>query len=323
MRTTFVFLAAAAALAACSDDFAPANQLSGIRLLATRSDASYARPGETVMLEALAIDARSTRLEPMQISYVPTPCINPEADDPTTCFPALVSAYPARVNLDAELAAGEVFAVALPGDIIATAPPARSGPPRGLAFVFVMACGGHVERLEPDPQYPTRPPFGCFDRDGNQLGKDDFVFGYARIYAYEELRNANPAIEALTYEGAVIGPEGFEIERCTASDSDDCPKTYLDAQVLAASQEPDPVATTSTRAYDEQVWISYFVTGGKMEDDLSVLYDSLTGKVDDSDNAITAASPAGDYTLYAILRDNRGGVSWTSVPFTIYEPRNQ
>jgi hypothetical protein len=184
--------------------------------------------------------------------------------------------------------------------------------------VLVIEYGGHVERLEPDPRYPTRPPFGCFDRDGQSLGKDDFVFGFARIYAFTELRNASPAIDTLTYEGAVIGPSGFELEHCSASNDDDCTKTYLDAQISETAQEPDPAATTSARTYREQVWVSYYVTGGKLESDLSILYDSVTGKVADSKNGITAASPPGDYTLYAILRDNRGGVSWKTVPFKIY-----
>jgi len=323
MRKMFALLAAAAAFSACSDDLAPANQLAGIRILATRAEPAYARPGETVTLETLAVDARPARPEPMRISYVPAVCFNPEADDPTSCYPALRSAFPAHTNLDAQLAAGATFAVTLPDDVIASAAPARTGPPRGIGFVFVVACGGHVERLEPDPGYPTRSPLGCFDGDGNPLGKDDVVFGFARIYAFTELRNANPAIDALTYEGAVIDPAGFELERCTAGNDDDCTKTYLDAQVPAAAQEPDPAATTSARAYHEQVWVSYYVTGGKLEHDLSILYDSVTGKVADSKDGITAASPPGDYTLYAILRDNRGGVSWKTVPFKIYEPRNQ
>jgi len=321
MRNTFALLAATVAVSGCSDDLAPANQLSGVRILATSVDIPYARPGETVTLETLAVDARADRPEPMRISYLPTVCFNPEADDPTSCYAALIAAFPARSNLDAELVAGERFTVRLPDDVIATAAPAKSGPPRGIGFAFVLACAGHVERLEPDApdvQYPTRPPFGCFDGAGTQLGKDDFVFGFVRLYAFTDLRNDNPAIDALSYQGEVVGPTGFSIAHCAEADFDECPKTYLDTRALDSAQEPDPAATTPARTYREQVWVSYYVTGGKMEDDLTVLYDSVNGKLPDSKDGITAASPVGDYTLYAVLRDNRGGVSWKIVPFKIY-----
>src|SRR6185369_13336550 len=102
-----MFALAAATLSACSDDLAPANQLSGIRILATRAEPAYARPGETVMLETLAVDARPDRPEPMRISYVPTVCLNPQPDDPTSCYPALRAAFPAHTDLDAQLAAGD------------------------------------------------------------------------------------------------------------------------------------------------------------------------------------------------------------------------
>jgi hypothetical protein len=318
MRTTFALLAAAIAVPGCSDDLAPANQLSGVRILATSVDIPYARPGETVTLETLAVDARADKPAPMRISYVPAVCFNPAADDPTNCYAALIAAFPARSNLDAELVAGERFTVRLPDDIIATAAPAKSGPPRGIGFAFVMACAGHVERLESDAQYPTRPPFGCFDGADNQLGKDDFVFGFVRLYAFTDLRNDNPAIDALSYQGEVVGSTGFSIAHCAETDFDECPKTYLDTRALDSAQEPDPAATTSARTYREQIWVSYYVTGGKMEADLTVLYDSVNGKLTDSKAGITAASPVGDYTLYAVLRDNRGGVSWKIVPFKIY-----
>jgi hypothetical protein len=305
-------------LAGCADTFAPANQVTSVRLLATSADLPYARPGETVTLRSLAVDGRRDKPRPLQVSYLPTICANPDDDDTSACFPAMAAGLPMHANLDASFARGDTVSFKVPADLIATHAPPRGGPPYGVAYAFVVACAGHIERIEPDPQYPTKPPLGCFDEAGRRLGRDDFVFGFARVYAFDELRNSNPTFESLTLDQAVVDEtRGIEIGRCTAGEDAACPKSYLDVNLAAASQEPDPASSAPGLEYREQVWMSYFVTGGKMESDLSILYDSRDGKIASTRNALTTRSEPGDFTLYAILRDNRGGVSWKTYPLRI------
>jgi hypothetical protein len=67
----------------------------------------------------------------------------------------------------------------------------------------------------------------------------------------------------------------------------------------------------------EQVWVSYYVTAGKLENDLTVLFDAREGRVPNPKNGIFAKSGSGAQILYVVAHDNRGGVSWKQFPFTI------
>jgi len=303
---------------ACGDDFAPANQISGVRILATRADLPYARPGEQVTLTTLALDGRSDRSRPMRVAYLKTPCTNPSDDDPTACYARIAASFPLGSNLDASLAATDTFSFTMPADAITTHAPARGGDGYGVAYVFVVACAGHVERVETRGSYPGEPPLGCFDAGGRRLGREDFVFAFARVYAYADLRNDNPSIGALTLDGVTVDERvGMVRDRCTANADQDCAKSYLDVITDFHVQEEDPAASTPGLTFREQVWVSYFLTGGRLEDDISILYDSRDGKIPKSRNALTTRSPGGRYLLYAVLHDNRGGASWKSYSLEI------
>jgi hypothetical protein len=95
----------------------------------------------------------------------------------------------------------------------------------------------------------------------------------------------------------------------------DCPSVRLGVRLPANSQENDIAASSSGIPVKEEVTAHYFVTGGRMKSDFSVVYDARTGLIPGDDNGLRVPKLAGDYTLYAVVRDNRGGVSWTSVPF--------
>lgn len=315
---TFAACCCLSIVSACGEELPPANQLTGVRILATRADLPYARPGETVTLTTLAVDARADRTRPMRVSYFPTLCLNPPEDDPVYCFPALRTGLAPRSNVDARFTAGDSLSFVVPADVIATHSPPRGGPEYGVGYAFVVACAGHLEVLPESASYPTAQPFGCFDDAGVQLGKEDFVFAYARVYAFNELRNTNPALDGITLDGTAVDEKvGVELARCTAGKDDSCTKAYLDALAAPATQELDPTASTPQLAFREQVWISYFVTAGKMESDLSVIYDAREGKLPKTRNALTTRAASGDYLLYAILRDSRGGVAWKTYPFKI------
>jgi hypothetical protein len=316
-KHTAALLAAALATTACASDEAPANQLSGVRILATSSDKPFAKPGETVNVEVLAVDARSTKISPMQTYFFPKLCINPIRDEAAKCLAELAKDYPVRTKLDAQLTAGTRAAFVLPENLIASHPPPRAGLPYGVAFAFVIACAGHVERLESTDGYGEAPPFGCFNEQGQLQDKDQYVFSYARVFGYDFLRNENPTLTTLSVDGRAADSTGFTVTRCTETDDTKCAKTKLDAQVPEAAQEPDPSGGPPGSNAREQIWVSYFVTGGKMESDLSVLYDPQDGKLPKTENGLFAKQGAGGQTVYVVVRDNRGGVSWRQFPFTI------
>jgi hypothetical protein len=307
----------AAMLLSCASDDAPANQLRGVRILATSADKPFAKPGESVTLNVLAVDGRQARTAPMRTFFFPELCANPERDDAQKCFATLARAYPLRTNLDAELKQGASAEMVLPGDIIAAHAEVRGGEPYGIAFAFVMACAGHVERALPSDGFPGAPPFGCFDAQGQLLGKDDYVFAHVRILSYAALRNANPVLESVSLGGNVIGQNGFSLTRCAEGDERNCAKAAIDVQLTEDSQEPDLTSGPPGAGFREQVWVSYFVTAGKMESDLSIIFDPQEGKLPKTANGLFTKDGAGAQTLYAVAHDNRGGVSWRQVSFTI------
>ena len=254
----------------------------------------------------------------MRVAYLKTPCTNPDDDDPTACYAGLAASLPLGIDLDASLAATDTFSFTMAADAITTHAPARGGEGYGVAYVFVVACAGHVERVETRASYPGEPPLGCFDAGGRRLGREDFVFAFARVYAYADLRNDNPSIGSLTLDGVAVDERvGIVRDRCTASSDSDCAKSYLDVITDPQVQEQDPAASTPGLTFREQVWVSYFLTGGRMEDDVSVLYDSRDGKVPNSRDALTTRSASGRYLLHAVLHDSRGGVSWKSYPLEV------
>jgi hypothetical protein len=82
-------IAFACALVACGPlDFPDESLINSVRILASRSDQPYAKPGATVRSQVLAVDARpdASGNEPMRIFWLPFVCINPPNDAYYACF---------------------------------------------------------------------------------------------------------------------------------------------------------------------------------------------------------------------------------------------
>jgi len=64
----------------------------------------------------------------------------------------------------------------------------------------------------------------------------------------------------------------------------------------------------------EQIWVDYLLTGGKVKNDVIILFDSRTGRLPSTVDDLHAPQAAGDYQLWAVVRDDRGGATWLTVP---------
>ena len=87
-----VAVGVAAVLASCAPaGFDPQSLIESVRILASRSDQPYAKPGATVRSEVLAVDERPDAAgnEPMQVYWLPLLCINPPNDAYYGCFSGL------------------------------------------------------------------------------------------------------------------------------------------------------------------------------------------------------------------------------------------
>ena len=251
------------------------------------------------------------------MSYFPGTCVNPTDDDATQCYAMLLAPFAADTDLTTALVSSDSFSFVVPADAITAHAPPHGGPAYGVVFAFMAACAGHIERIGINPAAPGEPPFACFDDQHTKLGADSFVFGFARIYVFDELRNANPVLLGVTLDGAALDETtAVTLARCTRAKLDDCPAHELDSSVDPA--EADPVASAPGHPAVEQVWVSYFLTGGKVDNDVSILYDARAGKLTDTKDKLRAPLAAGDYTLWAIVRDSRGGAAWKG--FSIQVP---
>jgi hypothetical protein len=337
--------------------FADPALIKSVRILASSADPAYAEPGATVNLQLLAFDGRKTQPQPMTVSWIPLVCDDPSGDAYFACFPSFVGAgadagagpggnaglaglLKPGTNLTPLLPSGPSFSFRMPADVVSAHAPVSGATPYGLAILFNAACAGHLELLPFDPNNsnPQQIPLGCFDADHNQLGADDWVFGYTRVYAYAPdagpdggpLTNANPILSSIDVNGgslavtpSAVAPHvyttlAFTSSRCTAATRDDCAHVPIGPLVPATSWEEIPGSQdVNGQPQHEQIWADFFATFGSFTDGARLLYDSSKGSVGDpsaTDDKWLPPNDAGDGLLWIVVHDNRGGASWVTIP---------
>jgi hypothetical protein len=204
----------------CGAEFDPGSELAGLRVLAVKKSAPYARPGSQVDLQLLWHDTVPDRAPP-QIAWVAF-CQNPPGDLFESCF-SLVPTAPDATQL-AQLAAraslpvagaeraNDRFSFQTSPDIIRSRPPPKDPTtvPYGLDYVLFAVCAGTLD-LRTDRPFP----FVCYQEQDDEpglsagdveLGPSDFVVGYSAVFAYEELENQNPLFSALHWRDLELQP---------------------------------------------------------------------------------------------------------------------
>jgi hypothetical protein len=71
---------------ACGTSFDAQSKINGVRILATKIDKPYAKPGDAVNMTMLVADGRADKTVPMVVSWVPAVCTNPKQDLYYACF---------------------------------------------------------------------------------------------------------------------------------------------------------------------------------------------------------------------------------------------
>jgi hypothetical protein len=279
-------------------------------------------------------------------------CEDPENDAYFACFASLVSdagaskdggsagtgapkpPFGSGVDLTPFLPQGPTLSVPIPLDIVTKHTPVMgTTDPYGVAIVFNMACAGHPELLPENSSNLSfnQLPLGCFDKNGNQLDADSYVVGYATIYAYDTLTNANPVISHFVYQGVDMdggfvgdssvedvgsfGDAGVVLPPCTEAKG--CPGYTFDITVPSSSWELDPQDVVNGQTLHEQIWVDYYWTAGSFSDDSRLDYDPTVGLVGGTAVTLTAPPSPTAATFWAVAHDNRGGVAWDIVPYTV------
>jgi hypothetical protein len=276
-----------------------------------QADKPYPKPGERVSLEMLWHDGKSPVDSPrtVQIAWLGG-CTNPIGDYFSACFLQLAEQF-GRVEKDPSLfetlfGFGETFQFDVPSDIISSRPQLEGMDPYGLSYVFFAVCAGNLRAAEPGDD---GLPFGCFDEAGNRLGSNDFLPGYLGLYTFLERTNANPILNGLMINGNLLDPNEMPtFPRCS---KDSCRKLKLKASVDPSSAE------TNTGLYDakgkvmsEQMWVEYLTTGGKVNSGPRLVNDATKGWNEDNGVDYKPPEEAGKQFVFAVVRDNRGGVAW-------------
>lgn len=310
-------------------NFTPPSAVNSVRVLAVRSSKPYARPGDVLTLDVLAVDGREDKPHPMKVFWVPVPCVSTQYG-PLDCYPAFAEQLKPHVDLTQVLPSGDSLSVTVPADALGGT---GGEPPLGFArmFVFEVACAGHVRYLGEVPGPATDSvPFGCFDDDGTALGPGDFMVAYATVYLIPDGENQNPVIDGVLLDGKAVDPAaGITLSHCPPTGDKPCLSHALSAVIPESSSEADIVFTgepsggggaagsTGTASIrGENVWVEYYVTQGAVVGSRALVYDSESGKVNE-DLPYRLPKAPGEGTLFAVVRDDRGGVNWWSAPLHI------
>lgn len=345
-RLLFAALVGSSCLAAaCRDDFDPSSTITGVRVLGVKVETPYAKPGTKPKLDMLVVDGSAQRAtRKPQVVWIHG-CKNPKGDLFYECYPELAqrlgAAYGGRAApIDKEIPGlvtlGPNAVADVPADTLSSRPPALPGaPPQGRVFVFFAACGGRVT-YDPSPPNSSGLPIRCVDSiSGEDLSADDFVYGYTPIFVFDQLTNAHPIVGGATFDGAPVSTQTCDrgcparyacgpndrclpaLGVCTSGKADDCAKVEFKPAVDQASAEIDPISSAlDKKDVRESLYVQYAAINGRFasQGTTRVVNDPNVGWKDDyGGKFVTFGSQPGVATLFAVVRDNRGGQAWTSI----------
>lgn len=201
------------ALTGCGEGFPPPSEVSGIRVLAVRSDPGSGVPGETMHLEMLVADTRA--VDPSSGEKPAAPkvwwlagCHNPPGRQYFACLPAIREAALALTNGSAspsdtsliQTGTETSFDVALPPEILSAAPLVAHDPIHyGVSYVFFAVCAGELTIA---PEVTNGLPVACTS-GGKPVGASGFVPGFTTIYTYDDggVPNQAPILTWLDFDG--------------------------------------------------------------------------------------------------------------------------
>jgi hypothetical protein len=228
---------------------------------------------------------------------------------------------------------GETFQLTVTDDAISGREPPKDPklPPYGIEYVFGLACAGQLW-IDTEAEFPI----GCFDQNGERVEPRRYVVGYSKLWVYDEFENDNPIIRGIRVDGrrladdelcideacATLAPEDAQDVECprartveSCADEDDiqasCPELPLEVVVDPNSVGDDPVISSLQEApVSEQMWVNYYTDRGAFSQDLALVNDGLAGFNAHPKTEFLAPEETGVSRVWAVVHDNRGGVSW-------------
>jgi hypothetical protein len=257
----------------------------------------------------------------MRFFWFPAPCIDPPGGQYYACYLFFNALYPLHVDLTPQLIESKTTTITIPPDALAHVVQVPGAPADKLAtaYVFMAACAGHIERIQPVGEALNALPIGCFGANGVPRTTTDFVLGFTRVYIYETRRNAVPTMDALTLESAPIDlTKGIVTGKCVKNKQGTCNTVSIDVNFQDSMSEPDPDNIDANgNPQRETLYVDYFTSAGKFNVDRKILFDGILGRAPKSPINYSPPDDPVKGTIWAVFHDNRGGTSWFEVPLEI------
>jgi hypothetical protein len=260
-------------LAGCGEPLTPQSQVDKLRVLAMRADRPEVGPGETVTVDVLWADPKG---DGRDVWFVWAACTVGPGADPRACGPE---------GEDVQLLGIGIAAQTVTFDV---APDALAGRDEAMVLVTVLLCADDLPDVEE----------GC---------PGESVVAYKRITVSSgRPPNRNPRIASVSLGGLELSDrDPIDVPVCPGGG---CPGYELVVVADAGSAETYVAPTPEGEAEaTEELIVSYFATGGEFSQVRAIDPDNEDFRV-----AWRAPRDVGDLTFWVVLRDDRGGITWTA-----------
>lgn len=336
-------LACAAASGACGEELERVSEVTRFRLLAVQADPPEVAPGESLRLRMLTADPTGGGRRVVGGGVVVPGLITPTGSPDTGSLPPVFFELPFTdanhlgvVSFPGQLGIPEYTVEA--GVQVPVAPP---GEPLVMTAILVVCAGdgfdealayGALAGLAEAPGEGgdfELPVDAICTAAGAEAGITAFktfdvvtcdpaTSSLACDGEYEPNRNPELASLSLGGEPIASGLPGL----CFGCDVEDGCREPLDLRALLDSgsfQRYERALASNldeTEVVYERTYISWFATGGSFDEDRSGNASTLDEpRADDPFEASWTPPPeGGDFTLWAVVHDVRGGISWLSFP---------
>jgi hypothetical protein len=299
---------------ACGSEFEPVSRVTDFRLIAVRADKPYAAPGERVELSTLSHEPFGR-----PITWAWTTCVAPRDTTVNACL-AKIAEDAATSGAPPALTVGPMstFATTIPANILDGVPPATRN--NVLVGVITVACPGALTLKDIVGLPRGELPFRCVEAgSAEELPYDRYAVSVKRIYVRQVDRNQNPSLGAITWDGAPWAEDDVkEVVPCANSPInvfDDC--SGGEKHEIAAWIPPEAVESgvSETGApFTEDMVAQYYASEGLFE------FGSRTRELPVTRWVARSVAAGKELTLWFVVRENRGGVSWTTRRVRVRQP---
>lgn len=305
LKKILLALGTACAVAACGSDFDPGSRVSDYRLVAVALDKPYAAPGEEVVATTLAHEPFGR-----PVTYAWTTCLAPRDSTVNACLEKI--AEDARAGRTPAIQQGPdtTYRWRVPDTALSELPPETR--PSALAGIVTIGCPGTIEVDRFDVPRNDGLPFRCIEAGSGQvLPYERWVVSVKRVFLRTKDRNLNPSLAEVRWNGAAW-PES-EVKEVRACDNDvntvaDC--TGGEEITVAAVPAPGAVerGVEESGTFEELVVVQNYASEGTFE------FEARTAETAEKGSKwVARASAKGkEISMWFVIRDNRGGVSWVT-----------